>query len=278
MYYICPKERRNTFMINYRQGKKRYKPNILGSLYIDETKLNNNERPIIYIGGQMEHRCHILEQTGYTADPGHNMFTGSWFYDYPLFSNDKASYNTANFTTNLLTALEEANLTDVALITESYGGLIAAEATKSDRIATVIAIHPPIIGTPLANPRYVAMYKKLLTNYQKLLLQGLKLLINPEYGFEIDNFKGADLTKVDLDKLIVVGNYLDIPNEQNALLKETYQMIKIITGYHSDGVVAFDPEEFEHLGINYHLESKNNNHFAAGTKENIEEAAKLILK
>ena len=118
--------------------------------------------------------------------------------------------NKINFTIyfeNIL-PLEEANLTDVALITESYGGLIAAEATKSDRIATAIAIHPPIIGTPLANPRYVAMYKKLLTNYQKLLLQGLKLLINPEYGFEIDNFKGADLTKVDLDKLIVVGNYL----------------------------------------------------------------------
>lgn len=265
-------------MLNYRQGKTKYKPNNLGSLYVDESKLNPNEQPIIYIGGQMEHRCHIAEQTGFTFDPGHNMFTGSWFYDYPIFSNNKENFNTENFTTNLLEGLKESGLKDIILITESYGGMIAAEATKSTLVSKAIAIHPPILGTPLANPKYIENYKQLLTRYQRILLQGLKLLINPDYGFEQDNFKGIDLRKVDLNKLIVVGNYLDIPQEQNSLLKETYEIIRTITTYKSDGVVIFEPSEFERLGINYLLETKNNNHFDAGTKENIEEAYHRLIK
>lgn len=265
-------------MINYRKGKTKYKANDLGSLYVDETKLNPNEQPVIYIGGQMEHRCHVLEQTGLTADPGHNMFTGSWFYDYPVFSKSKESFNTRNFTDNLLTSLKDAKLSDVILITESFGGMIAAEATKSELVSKAIAIHPPILGTPLANPKYVAAYKNMLSKYQKLLLSGLKFLINPEYGFEQDNFKGANLKNIDLNKLIVVGNYLDIPTEQNALLKETYEIIKIITSYQSDGIVVFEPSEFERLGINYLQESKHNNHFDAGTKENIEEVYHRLVK
>lgn len=265
-------------MINYRQGKTKYKPNNLGSLYIDEKKLNSNEQPVIYIGGQMEHRCHILEQTGYTFDPGHNMFTGSWFYDYPVFSKAKETFNTANFTANLLESLKEAQLSDVILITESYGGMIAAAATKSALVSKAVAIHPSILGTPLANPQYIEDYKLLLTRYQKILLQGLKLLINPEYGFEKDNFQGIDLRQVDLNKLIVVGNYLDIDKEQNALLKETYEIIRAITSFKSDGVVVFEPSEFERLGINYLKETKNNNHFDAGTKENIEEAYHRLIK
>ena len=265
-------------MINYRQGKKRYKPNKLGSLYVDETKLNPNEQPVIYIGGQMEHRCHVAEQTGFTADPGHNMFTGSWFYDYPLLSKDKSAYNTQNFTSNLIASLKEADLHDVILITESYGGLIAAQATKSELVSKSIAIHPPIIGTPLANPKYVENYKKMLTKYQRFLLLALKLLINPKYGFEQDNFKGINLKEVDLNKLLVVGSYLNIPQEQNALLKETYEMIKIITGFRSDGVVVFEPIELQRLGINYLEEEGNLNHFDAGTKEHISKIYNRIIK
>ena len=265
-------------MINYRQGKTRYKLNELGSLYVDESKLNPNEQPVIYIGGQMEHRCHVLEQTGLTQDPGHNMFTGSWFYDYPVFSSYKKEFNAENFSKNLIWSLREANLHDVVLITESFGGNIAAYATQAEEVSKVIAIHPSILGTPLANPKYVECYKSMFTKYQKMLLQVLKVLINPHYGFEQDNFKGVDLTKVDLNKLLVVGNYLDLQTEQNSLLKETYSMIKAITDLRSDGVVTFEPSVFESLGINYLQETKHNNHFDAGTKQNIEEAYHRVLK
>lgn len=265
-------------MINYRQGKTRYKRDELGSLYVDETKLNSNEQPIIYIGGQMEHRCHILEQTGLTQDPGHNMFTGSWFYDYPVCSSHKETFNAENFAQNLMWSLKEANLHDVVLITESFGGNIAAYATASEEVSQVIAIHPSILGTPLANPKYVECYKHMFTKYQKMILQTLKVLINPRYGFEQDNFKGVDLTKVDLNKLLVVGNYLDLSQETNPLLKETYSMIKIITGLRNDGIVTFEPSTFESLGINYLQETKNNNHFDAGSKDNIEEAYRRVVK
>lgn len=265
-------------MSNYRTGKKRYKPNNLESLYIDESKLNPNEQPVIYIGGQMEHRFHILEQTGFTGDPGHNMFTGSWFYDYPVMSQYKRYFNAENFSKNLLASIETADLHDVILITESFGGMIASYATKSDLVSKVIAIHPPVLGTPLANPKYLEAYSNLLTNYQRLILKALKIVINPEYGFEQDNFKGLDLKRVDLNKLLVVGNYLDLSTEQNTLLKETYDIIRTITSMRSDGIVTFEPSEFEKHGINYLQEDKNNNHFDAGTKETIETIYKKTKK
>ena len=112
-------------MINYRQDKKRYKPNKLGSLYIDESKLNPNEQPVIYIGGQMEHRCHIAEQTGFTFDPGHNMFTGSWFYDYPLFSSEKGTFDVEGFTNNFLEGLKESGLEKLIKASYSLLGLIS---------------------------------------------------------------------------------------------------------------------------------------------------------
>ena len=265
-------------MINYKKGKKKYKINNLGSLYIDENKLNPNEQPIIYIGGQLEHRYHIIEQTGITSDPGHNMFTGSWFFDYPILSKNKESYNTESFTKTFLKLLKESGLKDVILISESYGGMLAAEATSSELVSKSISIHPAILGTPLANPSYMEQYKKLLTKYQRLLLRGIKLLINTDYGFEQDIVKGIDLNKVNLNKLIVIGNYLNIDTEQNNLLKETYEMIRIITSYRSDGVVIFEPKEFERLGINYQQETKHLNHFDANKKENIEEVKQKILK
>ena len=139
-------------MIDYRKGKERFKPNVLGSLYVDRAKVQEGERPVIYIGGQMEHRCHVLEQTGKTGDPGHNMFSGSWFYDYPVFGYDKEAINAENFTANFLEARSMSGLDDIDLVTESFGGIIGAYASRDSRIHKVYAVHPPIKGTPLANP------------------------------------------------------------------------------------------------------------------------------
>lgn len=265
-------------MINYRKNKKRYKPNELGSLYVDESKLNPNEQPIIYIGGQMEHRFHTVEQTGLTGDPGHNMFTGSWFYDYPLFSDNKSEYNAENFAGNLLQTLEEANLQDVIFITESFGGSIASLASKSERVDRVIAIHPSIVRTPLADPKYLELYKKYFNRKQQAILHLLKVIVNPEYGFEQDNFYGIDLRKVDLNKLLVVGNYIDRETEKNPVVLETSDMIEKVTSARSDGIVVFEPEIFDSLGINYLQEDEHNSHFDAGSKEHIAKVYQKVLK
>lgn len=264
-------------MENYRKNKKRYIPNNLGSLYVDESKLNPNEQPIIYIGGQMEHRCHVTEQTGFTFDPGHNMFAGSWFYDYSIFTKDKKSINAVNCSKNLLSALREANLHDVILITESFGGMIASNATKSELVSKVIAIHPPALGTPLANPASMDEYKQLFTKTQRFLLGALKIIANPEYGFEQDNFKGLDLSNVDLNKLLVVGSYIDPTQEKNKVLIETYEMIRKVTNLRSDGVVIFEPSEYEKLGINYMVEDKNLSHLDASTKNHINDVYRKTL-
>lgn len=264
-------------MINYRQGKKRYKPNELGSLYVDESKLNQNEQPVIYIGGQLEHRLHILEKTGLTADPGHNMFTGSWIYEYPILKKNKSEYNAINFSSNLLKCLKEAKLNDVVLVTESYGGTIASIATKSELVDKVIAIHPSILGTPLANPYYLDDYKKYFNKRQIAILNILKKVVNPEYGFEQDNFNGIDLRQVDLDKLLVVGSYINKETETNPIIQETYDMIEKVTSYRNDGVVIFEPKVFEQLGIPYLQEDTNNNHLEAGAKDHITKVYEKVI-
>lgn len=264
-------------MINYRLGKKCYKVNSLGSLYIDESKLSINEQPIIYIGGQMEHRGHVLEQSGYTGDLSHNIYTGSWMYDYSIFSKNKNAINAQNFSENLLECIREAKLHEVILVTHSHGGLIAAYATKSEDIDRAISVHPPIFGTPLADPKALTEYEILFTKKQKVILTLLKAFINREYGFEKDNYKGMDLSAVDLNKLLVAGNYIDENSERNKILVETYRMIQSVTGCRSDGVVTFEPSQFEQLGINYFQTDKNANHFESSNSEYIEEIVKRVL-
>lgn len=264
-------------MLDYREGKERYKPNILGSLYLDRSKICTFERPIIYIGGQMEHRCHTLEQTGKTFDEGHNMFTGSWFYDYPL-SLDKSYVRAENFAKNFLTSLSMANLKDVDLVTDSFGGLIGAYATKDPRINKVYAVHPPITGTPVANPSDLAKHRELFTKKEKLALLLIKRLIDHDYGFEHDNELGADLRQVDLNKLLVIGSTLDPWNDDNEIAKTIYDMILKVTGLESDGVVVYDEALFNFLGINYKPDAKPLNHFDAGSKENLEEVKRFVLQ
>lgn len=263
-------------MINYREGKERIKVNNYGSLYIDRNKINSNERPIIYIGGQMEHRCHILEQTGFTADPGHNMFCGSWFYDYSILSKDKSQYNTKNFAENLLCALEKAHIGDVDLVTESYGGLIGTYATKSPLINKVVAIHPPILGTPLADKKMMEYAIKHLELEQRLISRIINIVVNNEYGFEQENSLGIYDKKLaavaDLTKLIVVSSSINATEEKNTLVKKLYSLILELTGKESDGVVIFDKKDLEKLGIPYIEEDNHPSHFDAGSKDNIERA------
>ncbi|HAB67428.1 MAG TPA: hypothetical protein DCE23_08685 [Firmicutes bacterium] len=269
-------------MINYRKGKEKIKIDEYGSLYIDYDKINPNERPIIYIGGQMEHRCHILEQTGYTADPGHNMFDGSWFYDYSTLTKDKSNINVQNFTKNLLDALKQAHIGAVDLVTESYGGLIGAYASSSPLIHKVVAIHPPILGTPLANKKLIRYAIKQLEFEYKLLAHLINIILNDQYGFEQENKNGIYDSRIrdntDLSKLIVVGSHIDYNTEKNELIKSLYKLILKLTNKQSDGVVIFEPSELQKLGITYIEEDTHLSHFDAGSKENIEKAKIKALK
>ena len=269
-------------MSNYRQGKERYKVNSLGSLYFNRQNYDSSKRPTIYIGGQMEHRLHLLEQTGFTSDEGHNLFDGSWFYDYPYHAN-KSELNAQNFSNNLIQALEIAKLDEVDLITDSYGGLIGLYATSSKHIHKVVAIHPPILGSPLANAELINSKMPQLGFKNKWLCHLINLLIDNAYGFEQENSQGIynptfSQAQLDLSKYIVSGSSIDPQSEKNALLKSTACLIKELTNQESDGVVVYNLEELKALGIAYETDPIPLNHFSAGTKENYEKVHKLLLK
>jgi len=266
-------------MVDYKTNKTRYTPDNLGSLYIDDSKLSDSDRPIIYIGGQMEHRIHRLENImGQCSDPNHNSFTGSWVFEYPLNLNNKRTINGVAFSKNFLKALEMAKLGEVDVVTQSYGGTIGALATKSPRIHKVYAIHPPILGTPLANPQELDHYRKgVFTPNEKAIIKIMRLMVNPEYGFQIDNYYGIDLREVDLNKLLVIGSSVN-PETEGKLVRDLYSIIKKVTRRENDGVVIYDENEFNRLGINHITEGEPTNHYQSRTKEHIEKVLKLVKK
>lgn len=265
-------------MINYKKNKKIYKVNDLGSLYIDESKIKVNEQPIIYIGGQMGPKGHVKEsKSGYTKDKNHNNYTGSWMYDYSLNTANKMEVNGENFANSLIADITLANLSDVVLLTGSYGGIIGAYATKSDRISKVIAVHPPILGTPIANPKYLKSLNIYYTKLQKLLLKYI-CMTNPYiFGFEYDNFNGLDINKVNLNKLLVIGNSVKLNLEKNPIVLELYDIIKKATGKENDGVIVFEPKEFEQKGINYFISENYNNHFSYSKLDNMKKILSIHM-
>ncbi len=266
----------SVIMYDYRENKERYKPNELGSLYIDDSKLSTNERPIIYIGGQMEHRCHVLEQCGKTFDMGHEIFTGSWFYDYPVILRDKSKITAEAFAANFLEALNQSGLKEIDIVTESFGGLIGSYVSKDPRVHRIYAVHPPITGTPLANPDLVRQYSELYSKQERLISLLVQRIIDKRYGFEKDNAKGVDLRKVDLNKLLVIGSAVD-DQEQSDLVRNLYSIIYKISGLPSDGVVIFDEELFRQKGINFVRESRPLNHFDAGSEERLHEIKEFVI-
>ncbi len=264
-------------MVDYKSGKTRYTPDNLGSLYLDESKLSDNERPVIYIGGQMEHRIHRLENiTSKCSDPNHNSFTGSWVFEYPLNSKNNKSINGIAFSRNFLKTLEMAKLGEVDIVTQSYGGTIGALASKSPLIHKVYAVHPPILGTPLAYPQELNHYLKgVFTPSEKAIIKIMCLMVDPSYGFQTDNYYGLDIHDIDLNKLLVIGSSIN-PDNEGFIVRNLYSIIKKVTGLNNDGVVTYDVDTFNRLGINYMTEEEPINHYQSRTKEHIEKVYSLV--
>lgn len=272
---------KKTDIVNYRANRDRIKINELGSLYLDKD-MQKDYRPTIYIGGQMEHRLHRLENaTGRTFDSGHYMFDGSFMYEY-FNHGTKSDINTLNFADNLVKSIEKAGIDEVDIITESYGGLIAACASKSKRIHKVIAIHPPILGTPLASNDVILDNLNKLERSQKLLAGAVTLVVNDYFGFEKENYLGINnsdiLKSIDFNKLTVVGSALDRENDPSWLACSLYDIIYAITGEQSDGVVIYNEETLRKYGINYFTEIAQKNHFDAGSKKNLLRYAHKFLE
>lgn len=269
-------------MVNYRTNRDRIKINELGSLYLNRN-ISKGTSVVIYIGGQMEHRLHTLEDaTSLTFDSGHKIFNGSFMYEYPIIKGNKSNINAVNFADNLTKAIEIARLEDVIIITESYGGLIAACASKSPRIQKVIATHPPILGTSLASNAILIDNLNKLEKQQRLLAKSLTWFINDCYGFQKDNYLGINnpniFKNIDLTKLTVVGSALDREKDKNNLACNLYDIIYALTGEKSDGVVIWNEETLRKYGINYLTESNPTNHFDTISEKYISKVASNCLE
>ena len=255
---------------------KRYKPNSLGSLYVNEKIDTENERPIIYIGGQMEHRVHVIENI-VVNNKYDDFFAAKWVYEYPIGKNIGDS-NARNFAKNLLEALKDANLYDVDIISHSFGGMIASYASKDPRIHKVYAVHPPILGTPLANPKVFEKYQKRMSLYQNVLYQIMKRLINTGYGFEQDSFNGADFREVDLNKLLVIGSYIDSEVEKSKFYSALSEMISFCKMQKNDGIVIFDEDVFNQMGINFYKQEGFINHTQSGSEKVLSRVRQMVKK
>lgn len=263
-------------MPNYLTGRSTYKTDKYGSLHIDEKEVKkDNRRPMIYIGGQMEHLGHVLERTGWTGDGNAVAFDGNYSFDYSVISSDKSCNDGEHFAQSLISCLREAKLGDVDLITNSYGGVVGGIAAKLDggRIHAVYANHPPITGTPYADPKNFELARKLLMK-EKFILGCMKLMVNARYGFQQDNLHGV-LEKVDLNKLMVIGSAID-PELEKGFILTLYNMLKDATGYENDGVVVFDSALFYEKGINYYVIDEPQSHFAASSPDSFKRIREKI--
>ena len=264
-------------MINYKKGKIRYLTNGVGSLYIDESKLSSNERPIIYVGGQIEHRGQVLKQLGYLNDKNYNCYTGCWMYDYPIDVYNSRFMGAEKFSESLLIGLREAKINEVVLVGYSHGGLISSYASKSNIISKVICIHSPVLGTPLACPIYFEQQEVLFSKKQQLLLKLLKYIVRMRFGFVIDNYKGINFKKVDLNKIILCGNFINLETETNRLILELYDIVMKISGCKTDGIVPFETSQFSQIGLNFWQTNTNMNHFQANDDSYIKDITTRIL-
>lgn len=260
-------------LVNFHKDKIRYKIDNLGSLYI--SKNWNSDIPTIFVGGQMEHFSQFIGQkSGLTKEPGYITFDGCFAYEYSINEKDKSIINAINFSNSLLRLLKESGIKRANLITESYGGTIGAYASKSKVIDTVVAVHPPVLGSPLAWENLLSFN---MTIRQKIFAFLANIVVDSRYGFQKDNSKIIDLRLVDLNKFVVVGSNLDRQKDKNFIMKETYDVILAVAGMESDGVVIFNELEFNRLGINYIKEENPTNHEDASHKKAIEEAYNLTL-
>lgn len=265
-------------MVNYKNGRMRYKNDCLGSLYFDWKHYSSINRPVIYIGGQMEHRLHLLEKTGFTFDASRAFFDGNWSYEYPTSNYIKSSINSINFAASLSGCIEKAGLTDVDIVTYSYGGLIGLSLTNYPFVHKVIAVHPPILGSPLVDLKY-DMHKFGFD--QKIIATLISNIVNKEYGFQLENKDGIynnNFSNVNLSKYYVVGSGINYAEETNVLIRKTYEIIYFLTQKENDGIVLFSSNELKKLGIQCLVEDEWHNHFNGSKLENVGNAYVLSLK
>jgi len=140
---------------------------------------------------------------------------------------------------NLIECLKNDNVREIKLISISYGGLIAALASKYDIVTVVALFQSPLWGTPLAD---ISLWGTMNKRARKYILKRYKkstylddLLIGLKDRFD----------KVNLKKIIFIYGYSTHVKGVISLHNRKYWVpeIKRLTNMDNDAVVPFPSKE-----------------------------------
>lgn len=252
----------------------------IGRFYKVGEKDSLDKKTVIFINGQMDHRLQAIETA--TNATKSSCFQYSWYYqydssvhtpyiwvyDYPIYKGNKGSYNSKTFTQSLLNAINEYNLENIDIMGESVGAVIGMRASLSDRVDKVVAIHPPILSSPLANP-YILYDKTLFKRInwqQKAILLALRFIVDSEFGFQKENAFGyTDIeANCNLEKVKVTGSSIYGSSKINSLEKALSDFIYQISSSPNDGVIIWNAEELRKRGFKVVEDEKPVSHLQLG--------------
>jgi len=243
------------------------------SLYC--VSVDTTKRPLFHMNGQMEHHIQAIETATKATEGSCYQYSMYWnmypeftqyiaVFDYKIFRNDKQNINTTNFSLSVMRAIEELALEDVVFTGQSVGAMVGMRSAISDRVSQVIAIHPPILSSPLVNAELLKEKKDLLSKKQNLIRLFLanKFFFNPAFGFQQENkngYVGLDDNKIH-DKSLIVGSAID-QTHKDKFAAGLSALIYNTTGLQSDGVVVWEPKKLIENGFSIAEDESPMSHF-----------------
>lgn len=233
----------------------------IGRFYCVGAKDSLDKKPIVFINGQMDHRLQAMET--FTNATKSSCYQYSWYYqydqevhtpyiwvyDYPIYQGNKEKYDSYLFTSSLLNAIANCGLENVDIMGQSVGGIMGMRASTSSSVDRVVAVHPPILSSPLANKELI---RSLYLDWKrKILALGLDLLVDDQFGFQKENASGYSVLEreVDLHKIKVVGSSIYGMSHLSGIERYFSDFVYYLTGKENDGVICWDKKELEERGF-----------------------------
>ena len=203
-----------------------------------------------------------------------------WVYNYAKSYSSKDYHKASNFAKSLLVSLELNKIGNVDILGEGLGGIVAMYASLSSKVDKVLAIHPPILGAPIAD--IDLLREKAKTFRQRLILMALNQIIDSCYGYNIENMNGySDINKrCRLEKIKVVGSSIVGYEKNNNLEQLLSELIYDCTGIGNDGVSLWDQEMLTRMGFDVVNDDVPVSHFKMLKNSDYEKEQykRLILK
>lgn len=237
----------------------------------------SNLKPLVFINGQMDHRIQAVETFTNITKPWCYQYSGYYqyddnlhtpyifLYDYPIHGIDRSKIDLNAFASGLIKSFEELKLSDIDIMSQSCGGMIATLASKNERVDRVVAMHSPIYGSPLLQSEKYKKYLKNMTLAEKTLFALIGILVDENFGFMQNNKYGfSNIEQVgDLSKIIFTTSNISNKSSKNMLGNFIAEIIYKYLGVHSDGVVTYDKERMDSDGLTY-VDENNISHFEMG--------------